>query len=122
MKAAAAVHSKSIHLTRPEKTSLPSLLAKRDELKALIAEADAIVKTIDEELLIKVSKTEEKKIMVGKRSIQLIERLSFSKVPLEFAKKFRAVKKVVDGDVLRPLYKKGVAIPDVTTTQYVLVK
>jgi hypothetical protein len=63
-----------------------------------------------------------KSSIVGDRSVQVVERLSFSKVPLEFAKKFRAIKKVVDGDVLRPLYKKGVAIPDVTTTQYVLVK
>jgi hypothetical protein len=57
----ATVHSKSIHITRPG-SSLPTLLANRDELKALISEADAMVKTIDEELLSRAIKTEEKKL------------------------------------------------------------
>jgi hypothetical protein len=68
----------------------------------------------------KDSKT-EKALRIQDKWATLVSRPSFKDVPLKFAKKYLATKVVVDSKILSPLYKKGLEIPNVTTSDYVMI-
>lgn len=104
------------------KSKNESLLDRREELNKIIADASEQLSSINDELMVRVLREESNKLIVGDHTVSLVKRLSFKDVPLEIAKKFRAVKKVVDPSVLKPLYEKGVKIPNVAISEYILVK
>jgi hypothetical protein len=101
---------------------LPTLLDVRDEIKDIIANATDRLKDIDAELYKRVEKEPTRKLVVEDRTVQIVERLSFTHVSLEVAKKYKAVKKVPDSSVLKPLYLKGYKVEGVSTIEYVYVK
>jgi hypothetical protein len=59
--------------------------------------------------------------IVGEFSVVRAKRPSFSKVTMDTAREFGAVKESIDTDKLSKLMKKGIEVPGVTFTEYVLV-
>jgi hypothetical protein len=104
------------------KKDLATLLDVRAEIKDIIAEAQERLKTIDTELYKRLEKTPERKLTADTHIVQIVERLSFTNVPLDVAKKYKAIKKVPNAKVLKPLYQKGYKMEGVTISEYIYVK
>ncbi|MGH2612014.1 MAG: hypothetical protein ACRDFB_03065 [Rhabdochlamydiaceae bacterium] len=99
------------------------LVAKRNELKAIIKEANQILdEAIDPELFKRASSYKNREYGVDNNTVLIIQRPNFSKVPLTFAKKYEAVKLVPDSDILKVLKKEGLNIPGIKITEYFTVK
>jgi hypothetical protein len=111
-----------IKLTAITKTRTENLLTKREELNAIMAEAKQTLDRINEELMVRVTQEETGKLIVGEKTVQIVNRTNFTNVPLDFARPLMAVREVIDPTVLKPLYNKGVEIPGVTYAAYILVK
>lgn len=111
-----------IKLTAITKTRTENLLAKREELNSILTEAKQTLDKINEELMVRVAKEEDGRLTVGEQTVQIVNRTSFTNVPLDFARPLMAVREVIDPTVLKPLYNKGVTIPGVTFSAYILVK
>lgn len=104
-------------------SSLDDLVRRRENIQAIIKDSETMLSELNDELMVRVLKSPEQKLETKDgKFVQLVKRVSFSSVPLEFAKKYHAVKKVVDSTVLKPLYDKGIQIPNVATSEYILVK
>lgn len=104
------------------KLSTEELIQKRDALKAIISEAEELLKRVDEQLFVRVDAEEERKLFVGARTVSIVSRANYKNVSLRFAAKYKAVKETVDGSILSAFYKKGVKIPNISFTEYVMVK
>ena len=98
------------------------LVARRNELDALIKEAEQIKSKIDEELFPRAYSQPEQKYGVDDSTVMIVSRPNFNAVPLVYAQKHKAVKLVPDSDVLKPMWKEGVQIPGVKITEYVTVR
>lgn len=98
-----------------------NLIRKHDELKAIIAEAEALLKQVDDELFARTNKIENKKLIVGDRTVSIVKRVSYKDVTLNFARRHEAIKEVVDTAILGGFYKSGMDIPGLTFTEYPLV-
>ncbi len=105
-----------------KRTTTENLVNKRQEIKEIIENAQTLLDEVNGELYIRVSKTSEHKLILDSNVISIVTRTSFINVPLDFAKRFRAVKKVVDSSVLKPLYDRGVNIPNVETSSYIKIQ
>src|SRR5882762_3354031 len=82
------------------KISDRELVAKRNELKAIIKEANEILLPIDAELFKRADKYPERKYGVDSDTVVIVDRPNFNYVPLPFCKKNKATKLVPNSDVL----------------------
>ncbi len=100
------------------------LLETREELVSIINEAKEKLDEVNGMLLVKVQATDEKKLTIGGATVSLVKKLNFSKVDINVAKRYHAVKQVIDTDVLKPLYAKFGAktFKGVTQSEYIMVR
>lgn len=103
------------------KLTSEELVAKRDELKAIVDEAKKLLDNVNDELLKRVQATKERMFMVGDRKVSIVVRPSYKEVTLQFARRHDAVKEVVDTAILGALYKRGDKIPGILFIEYPLV-
>src|SRR5438128_2731736 len=101
--------------------SWDSLLAYREKLNADKEEAEAALKVINDELLIKLAEEKLSGKIVGQWSISKATRISFD-ISIPEARVFGAVKETIDQAVLKKLKAKGIEIPNEKRTEYVLVR
>ncbi len=98
-----------------------TILTKRDELMRIKEETDAMLEQINLELLDRVKENNNLPLVIKNRKVMLIQRLSFSKVPVALARKLNALKQVPDSTKLKDLYEAGETIEGVTTSEYIKV-
>lgn len=106
------------------KTGATSLLvAKRNELTTLIADVEKLKKEIDVELSQRVTTSGvDNKLVVDGSLVYLITKPLFTGVTLTTARRFKAVKEVVDTSILLPMLKAGKTIKGVSYSSYIMVK
>lgn len=100
---------------------LEGLLEQREKLVHMRDEIDASLKVISEELVIYLDEQKLKGTIIGDWTVSKATRLSF-KTPLDWASQHGATKLAVDNSKLKALYQKGVEVPEVNITNYVLIK
>ena len=100
------------------------LLHTREELVSIINDAKEKLDEVNGMLLVKVQATDEKKLTIGSATVSLVKKLNFSKVDINVAKRYHAVKQVIDTDVLKPLYAKlgNKTFKGVTQSEYIMVR
>lgn len=105
-------------------SQLPSetLLKQRDEFISIIESAEKLKKEIEDELYRRADAQPSKSFEEGDRKVQIVTRTSYKNVPLEFAKRYKAVKLVIDTVVMGAFIKQGIQVPNLIFTQYLLVK
>lgn len=97
------------------------LLKVRDQINTQIEELEAMRSVISEELLTRLKKDNLNGKVVDSYAISRVKRVNV-KTKLEDARLFGAVMETVDTKVLKELHNKGVEIPDVVETEYLLVR
>ena len=103
------------------KLSKEKLIDKLQEFNLQEEQVMASMVMIRTEIL---ARLEEEKIdgcLVGEYSVTKAKRVSF-KTSLEEAQNYGAIKSVIDTDILRKLYNKGVKIPGVNIVYYLSVR
>lgn len=98
------------------------LIRSYDELNAIIKDAKKVLdEKIKPELELLVRDSGEKKILIGNRSVSMIQLPSFKDVTIEFATRKSAIKLVPDADILKKLWKEGEEVVGMTITEFIRV-
>lgn len=113
-----------VRVTNNVANDATKLLQTREELVSIINEAKEKLDEVNGMLLVEVQATDEKKLTIGSTTVSLVKKLNFTKVDLKIAKKYHAVKEVIDTDVLKPLYAKlgNKTFKGVTQSEYIIVR
>ncbi len=106
-----------------ERLTNTRLVTKRDELKAIMKDAETLLDAVNSELM---SRVQEEgtigQLRVGDRFVSIVSRPVFKEVSLKTAARFKAIKEVVDTAKLLPLVKAGKAIKGVSMSEYLTVR
>jgi hypothetical protein len=102
--------------------SLVELVTAYEKYDYIKDEADAALKVIKEEMGLRLDAEKVKGKPVAGWSINKVTRPVLSKVPIETARDFGAIKEAVDLEKLGILYRSGAKIPGVVISTYIDVR
>lgn len=105
----------------PHEMTTEEILEEREKADLMIEQLEAAKSVFNSELLDRLNTEKVDGMVVGEKSITKVKRYSF-KTPLSYAEEMGAVKTVVDTEKLKSLVLKGIDVPEVNVTEYILVK
>lgn len=107
--------------TLPQEMTYEQLLEARDQANHRIEELKSAVQIVNEEIMQRLAAENITGKVVGNWGISKATRFSFD-TSIEEAEALGAVKQVVDQTELKSLLKKGVAVPGVRKSEYIIVR
>jgi hypothetical protein len=105
----------------PAEMTYEEILEQRENANHIMEQIKASVDVLNEELKLRLTEEKISGKVVGNWAISKATRVSFD-IPLEEAEALGATKMVVDQTKLKSMLKKGVAIPGIKKSEYIIVR
>jgi hypothetical protein len=106
----------------PSEMRIEDVLKRREELGYLLDDIKGEISVLNDEILIKLNEKKLNGMIVEDFQISKARRFSFTETPLSYAKEMGAIKESIDNTKLKALATKGVEVPGMNLSEYVIVR